>query len=252
MRLTKILSAAGLTYSTYDGAIWSAYETIPDLLIDSTGNFVSPICSGLRLRYTFAVATSVDRIQITRLSKTSGLTFQATSGDGTTQVECYPATAQVDNPLSGSTANEVVRFAEQSDEVYELEITGLSAETLSFKSTMVGVSGWSPSQFNYDYGQGIDDGAVLSISESLNSAISEKQDGKRKEEMQFALAPKSDSDGLTRFLKFDTVDGLCLFERSIADYNDCYLAIVQTQGGRHDSFERYSFGLNILEKHECL
>lgn len=246
VRFTRLYRDGTLSYSTFDGVDWSSYTTLPKAMNDLSGNIVIPSSSGVRLRVVYAEDKLVDRFNFSLLTKTSGLTFVSTYGE-TTPDTSLTSTAQISHDSELTKVNEIIRVSPTSAKVFQIQVNGLSSEPLQFKAFTVGGLGVQPDR-NFESKYEFLDSPVLEVETDLNTAHVNQQSNLRTQSIAFAFQTAADQELLTKFLRYHTVLGLCLYEEDTSLTSNCYIAVVQRTQNAGVFVSRFSAQFQITEK----
>jgi hypothetical protein len=222
MALSKPITNGTWSYAYRNtGGAWSA-ETAMVGGVDSTINFVAPVCDELRITGTLAAAEAIDRFHICGLNFT-GLTFDIAGSVAIATV----AQAVYQRPLR--THRQTMRFASDTTDTPVVIITGINQRILNFRQLMFAKVGFVP-QENFIYPSPIDAGNSYIDIQGGGSNHLKVDDRTKGDVLNFRENYDDDYLDMTHFVDHVLSRGYCLFERDSTsdDYKDSYIATVKT------------------------
>lgn len=242
MRLSKILTRGSFTYEYRDtGDAWSTPAEMINGVLESTRNFVSPVCDELRITGTLLDSEPMDRVHLCGLEITSGLQFDVT---GTT-----PSTfSQLVYTEPTKKHRQTLRFAEVSTSAPQITITGIGQRQFNLRQIAFCGPGYSPDD-NFVWESPIRGSNRYRRHRTAGSSHQSKVSSAKGTTLNFRENPSSDFTSLQHFIDEVTVEGYCLFERSTEsdDYRDSYLAVAQVGQLDPTNFNLNNFDLDLEE-----
>ena len=242
-------NAATFRYSFREtGGAWPADVLMIGGNKDHLVPFTSPACDELRITATYTTSADFILAHLSKLSITTGLSFQVLTGVGSVTLRTTTAQATPTNPVRRH--DQSIAIADLTANQVQIIITGIGQAKLDIGQIVFSSKEWTPSALNYDNGAQLGGSYTYQRAQSTGGSTQSITSKLRSHSATFERLTDTEYKALIHIINYDSVGGLFVYQKDTASAltEDSYLAQIMLSGNVTETLNNQNqLGIDIIE-----